>query len=518
MKEYPTYRSPIRLLRELGLNASEVHLETLKSERMRYLQLLSVSVNQEVRIGKRSLRKAEVISLFDELDSVTHIEFHERIFEHRSLLSLLEDFKILGRSENNFAMRFSSLEERDAFTEFISPFLAYSIDQLMISIIATGNFTGLAITVPFFRMLTEKDGVYAFKRLNEFCENLDQAFDAASTDATSFPIDNFIYLRYYPFYDIVNEIELFYPGITDKVATSVVNFTLKYQKHPARKDHISEISKHMKRLKCSDDIVDVINRNDRLIQSQSLRAFSPKRRKTIMITAIAVACFGALFWCVNRFGFPDLSGTTWNDPQEETTIENKPKIRPVFDYDSQVDQTGFDLNAFKLFHDSTYRRVLNKDFIKNDYIWDGTPELRSPLVIQDSMGGRPVGRIAKFKNETTSEIIMVVRDENVLNSFYAPPQSTVQVALDPNSHVFFYAGNRWNDHKTITYRHKYANIMTDGMTLRYTGSFDQTTAMDHRLLKKMYFLKLGSTFNMKIQEVDGDYVFTSKNEIVPTIQ
>ena len=320
MDHYPTYHSPIRLLKDLGLDSSEINLENLKIERKRLLLELQISEDQTVKIGNNQLCKNDINELFDEFSSISSLQHHKLIFDNPKMLNFLENNKIDWITEDHREIQFESTEERQKFNDFISPYLATSIDKALPEIIRNRTFLKLGKSTGFFQMLSQSDGIYAFRKFNAFCLSLMDLVESEQLDSSIFPLDEFIHIRYYPFYDTVNDVQIFYPEITDKVAAALVNFTARFYKSEGRSDYLIKISEHMLRLKCSSDIKALIRKNNEKLQKQEERYTTINKSTPIIVLVVAISIAIAVFLAL-KFGGPNKSKQDSVDPIEELRNE-----------------------------------------------------------------------------------------------------------------------------------------------------------------------------------------------------
>jgi len=233
LSSYPTYRSPIRLLHELGLDTTEINAENLKVERKRLLLELQLAEGQTVQFGNQSYTKNDVINAFEELNGVSDLDFHSTIYQHSDLLNFLENHEVERRIKNVHVV-FTHIEnKRDKFTHFISPYLAKSIDRLITRVLVDKKFIDLDKIEVLFQLLTPTDAIYAFRKFHSFCESLEeellgisQSMMTSENGVSIFPKGKTVYLRYRPFYNLTNHVAEYYPNITDTVAKAIITFKL----------------------------------------------------------------------------------------------------------------------------------------------------------------------------------------------------------------------------------------------------------------------------------------------------
>ena len=523
MNHYPTYRSPIRLLKELGLDASKINAEALKLERKRLLLEVQISPDQTVQVGTKTCSKNDIITLFDEVSSITNIDYHLRIFNETVLLDFLENFVISDSLQKIQlpSISFESETDRQQFKYFISPYLANSIDKSLSKIIRNSSYDQLEKLILFFSFLNSDDALFAFRKFNSLCETLKPRLVNAAVVNSVFPFSDFLFLRDPAFYAIANEANKHYLELANLLAHTLINFTVDIKDSPGRANHLYKIYKRLYFLNCSSELKSLIFQNKSGFRRDTLMRINDTFGigwRYIIIGSI-VSIFLILSFTFGDVDFEKAYNRRNQEPEKPTLNEfDKLELRRValeqqyqFNKISPIKVAKFDTTAFRIFRDSTYSRVVQKRFSKNELFWDSLPSLLSPLRISDSLDLLPFGKKVNLWNETESEMLMVIRDRNVISTFYVPSNSVISVAVDPRSSVFFYSGKNWNLHQTIVYEHPYKHLMSDGILLRFSGSFSETSEIDHRFMKNIYLLRNGTIGDLFIEEIDGDYKMRSTN-------
>ncbi len=502
MKDYAVYRSPIRVLIDLGIQKNDpVDFATLSFEFEKIEKWFVESGRESFEISGKTYSRQNIRSLSEALCTETHLNFHYRIYNRATLLQFLENQDISG-IERNYLERFESREQREDFEKLLSPFIAYSIRKILPEIIRSATYSEFIKLRQLIGILSEEDGIYAFKEFNDWYSSLNERLNDPMIDRSEFHENLFIYLRYSPFYELINRVADFYPHLPDLVADSVSIYILGFRKSKNRGDHLLKISEQLQELNCSSFQKETIKSNHKLFRGHTKDSGKTKNIGLWIGIGAAVVFIPILIVV--------LSSRNSTEPHSLTRSSQGQSYRSSTPSVSRVWQSGFDLNAFKLFHEHTYACVIQENFEDNDFVWDGTPDIKSPLVVSDSGYMQPKGKKVSLINETPSEILMVVLDENSLTAHYVKDHSKIKVHIDPKSYVFFYSGKEWTTDKNIAYDHPYKNIMTDTYTLRYTGMFKQTLPEDEAFLKRMYFLQKGSVNNLKVVEKNGQYVFKDK--------
>lgn len=523
MNHYPTYRSPIQLLNELGLNASEINTEALKTERKRLLLELQISTDQTVIVGNRTLTKNDVIQVFDELNSITDLGHHQRIFSHPIFLHLLDKTEISDSIEEKeqIGIQFESEIEEESFKDFVSPYLANAIDKVMSGTIRHSSYDQFKKIIPFFRLLNEVDALFAFRKFNSFCETLEPRLDHASAVNSVFPFHDFLFLRDVTFYNIANEVNKHYMELANLLAHTLINFTIDKQENSGRANHLYKIYKRLCNLNCSNELKSIIFQNEGGFKRDTLLRITDTFGigwRYIIIGSI-VGIFLILSFTFGDVDFEKAYARS-NQQKEQTTVDRFPyEIQRMTHALKQQSQIGskspnrtahFDLTAFKLFHDSLYSQIAMKNLRQNLFIQDSLPNIVSPLCFKDSAQLIPFGRKMRLCNNTDSDMLLIAHDRNSLSSYFIPSKFIILVELDPRSSVFFYSGKNWNPDFHLRYNHPYKSLMSDSITLSTTGYFEQSSSIELEFMTNLYMLKDGSKFDLVIDQVDKKYVFLGR--------
>lgn len=514
MDEYPTYRSPIRLLHELGLNASDINEDSLKLERKRLLLEIQISSDDTIQIGDKAFTKNDVIKVFEELFSITDLAFHERIFDHPILLDLLENHLISESEEDvqSLHLNFNSDEERQQFTHFISPFLANSLDKLLSKTVRSSSYDRFVIVLPFFKLLHEVDAVFAFRKFYAFCRTMDQRLDTAALNNSVFPFDEFKYLTEEPFYTIINEANNYFSDLADGIGQTLANFSIDQQYSKARANHLLKLYNQLRGLKCDAELKSVIvtNRKEfRKLRLVSVFGLFRMPWKYLRVVIILVT------WFILGGIFGDDSPRVEESKEEKYVNAYKEldlkvaafKQQSVLNKNSPVRKSNFDTTAFRIFHDSAYARVTQRRFTTNTVVRNSLPKIHSPLRIIDSANLIPFGKKVSIRNITDSDMFMVIRDRNVLSSHFIASNSRLPIAIDPGSSVFFYSGNDWDTSQIMVYSYPFEHLTEKNIDMIFSGTFKQTSENNLRFMETIYYLRQGSQTDLSIEERDGNYVF-----------
>lgn len=511
LSNYPTYRSPIRTFQDLGISTDNVDPKQLRIERKRLLLEIQISETQTTLLGSQQLGKNDVIQLFDELEQISHLEFHVAIFKHSLLLKLLETSVVESNTiKNEPKIFFESQEEWDEFIAFVSPYLANAIDKLLTKVLITNEFLNLEKIRSFFKLLLPQDGFYAFRKFNNFCQTLDSRFENLCAKRTTFPANEVGFLRFAPFYTSVNEIAKFYPSLIDSVASDVINFTVNSERRVGRGKYLLEISDQVRKLHCSAELrTIIINNRDAFANSvEQVSGFNATITWRVLVGIIIIGSL--LFRLVNRCdsdqnrtnNFPNQQELTPEQMHIMDQIRNLNRMNDSIELSTQeitpqsgnAASNGFsfpDLHAFVV---ESAQLNAHKITPFHDYA--------KPTVFSDL---KPSTQVTEYRivNRTLSDMVMVIGSDLDLTSYFIPAKGSIQFSANKQANLFFYSGNIWNGGRTIEYAYLSKNdIVTK---VRFNGYFSLSTAKDLEFLRKLFTLTDGKSNLFMITEEEGQY-------------
>lgn len=496
MSTYPPYRSPIRTFQELGISAENIDSNQLRFERKRLLLEIQISDSQTTTIGERELSKNDVIELFDELDRISHLNYHTAIFNHPVLLNLLENHTISGTIQTTHKIHFDTTEEWDKFIEFISPYMASAIDKLLSSVVRKNNFKDLEKVQPFFKLLTQTDAFFAFRKFNNFCETLDDRLENLSLKQTTFPAQDVTFLHYAPFYNAINNLTDFYPNLPDTVATAVINFTVNNERSVGRGVILMKISDQVLRLHCSAELRTIIlgNRDAFWSSREQKLSFNPNKVWRVLVGIVVVITL--IFRAGNRC---ESSNNSYSSPNQMEIQEIMRQIKENGGYSSNSQGSiEFNESSFLDLHEKVIKSEEFSIYGENFYLRQGDPGIVSRFRTDST------GTIYKLINETGSDMIMVISKGSTVNSFFAASTSSINFYAEDNSSIFFYSGKNWRDNRAIEHLHRSVNNNTISL-IRFNGYFSVTSENDFQFLRKFFSLTDGESTDFTIKDESKGY-------------
>ncbi|MCJ8288663.1 MAG: hypothetical protein HRT58_01425 [Crocinitomicaceae bacterium] len=505
MSTYPSYRSPIRTFQELGISAENIDSNQLRFERKRLLLEIQISDSQTTTIGERELSKNDVIELFDELDRISHLNYHTAIFNHPVLLNLLENHTISGTIQNTHKIHFDTTEEWDKFIDFISPYMANAIDKLLSSVVRKNNFKDLEKVQPFFKLLTQTDAFFAFRKFNNFCETLEDRLENLTLKQTTFPAKDVTFLHYAPFYNTVNDLTGFYPNLPDTVATAVINFTVNTERSVGRGKNLVEISDQARRLHCSAELRTIIagNRDAFWSSREQKSSFNPNVVWRVLVGIVIVVSI--IFRAGNRCGSSNNSYTSPNQIEmQEIMRQIKKNGGYTGSYQGAIE---FNESSFLDLHEKVIKSEEFSIYGENFYIRQGDPGIVSRFRTDST------GTMYNLTNETDSDMIMVIWKGTSVNSFFAASTSSINFYAEDNSSIFFYSGKNWSDNRAIEHLHLSVSNNTVSL-IRFNGYFSVTSDNDFQFLRKFFSLTGGKSTDFTIKDEDKEYQFYQGDNFV----
>lgn len=292
MREYSAYRSPIRLVDHLGL--ADINPSTLKQERKRILLEIQLSPTQTIVIDGKEHTKNDVLSNFQELEAIDHLELHYKIAQNTYLLNFLENQQLPPSSTppESIHLKVFTPYEIDLLRELFSNHLTYSLQRVMGPIISNSSFEQLTLLLPFFSLLQPHQYKHAFSKLIDFNNSLHIATADWTREKAPFHKENYAQLFNPALYPLVNFINHEVDNFSEKLAISLVNISVYYQRAKGRKDYLVQMMAFAKTLDCSEKVQAIIIKNQasyRRSTEQLETAFKRrKRRSTITLVTISI--------------------------------------------------------------------------------------------------------------------------------------------------------------------------------------------------------------------------------------
>lgn len=499
LSNYPTYRSPIRTFQELGISTENLDPNQLRIERKRLLLEIQISDTQTTQLADKELSKNDVIQLFDELERVSHLDYHTAIFKHPVLLTLLEDYTVsLVSIKKEHKIFFDTQEEWDQFIDFISPYLANAIDKLLSKVIRNVNFSDLDKIRPFFKLMLPQDAFYAFRKFNNFCQTLENRLETLSSKHVSFPVNESGFLRYPSFYDSVNEISKVYTNLADNVATDVINFTVNAERRVGRGKYLVAISDQARRLNCSAQLKTIIIGNRKAFANSKEEEASFNANFTWRLLVGLIIVGSLLFRATNRCS----SNRTYDNPNQEM-LDQFRNLQELRESNSAKPSRSKETSAPREFsftdlHEHVYESALFSEYSDPSFIAPGDPAIFSKLNATDH------GTRYQLTNETASDMVMVIGNDFGLTSHFLPSKETILFSTIEQADIFFYSGKNWSDSRTIQYNYLSGNSK-EISKVQFNGYFSLWTPKDIEFTRKFFTLTDGESNQFRISEEKGAY-------------
>jgi len=447
------------------------------------------------------LSKNDVIQLFEELERVTHLEYHTAIYQHPKLLCLLEKSEVSPiKVENHHKIRFKTQEEWTDFISFVSPYLTEAIDKLLSKVIRKSKFKDLDDIQPFFKLLTKHDKFYAFRKLNNFCETLSDRLEHLAYSHTTFPEIEVQYLRHPAFYSIVNELSDTFPNMPNSVAHAVINFTVNCERKVGRKKVLVEISDEAQRLQCDAHMKSlIVNNRDAFYQSrEQVLGYNPNGvwRGLVAVVIILIMVFRVGSRCDSGPDYsPDFRNQTILEQYYNPTITKEP--------------IEFYSSYFAPFHTKVVRSIEKNTYIDNHTIPQSEPCIISPFKKEiDS-----TGRSYTISNVTPSDMLVVISDGPSLRSHYIRSTDSTEIHITDSSQVFFYSGKDWNESRSI--RHLFFSPRSGNpCIITFNGYFPTHSQEDEQFTSKLFTLTIEETEDFVIQHQEDGYELYQGDHLV----
>ncbi|MCJ8288662.1 MAG: hypothetical protein HRT58_01420 [Crocinitomicaceae bacterium] len=490
MTNYPTYRSPIRLLKELGISSKNIDQRELKLERKRLLLEIQLSDQHTTTIGKQEFTKNDVIKLFEELEGVTDLGYHALIYDHSTLLNLLENNRVDGSVIKGRRIQFNTHEETDAFSEFLSPYLTNAIDKLMSTAIREKNYLAIQRIQIYFRFLTPTDAHFAFQKFINFCKTLKLRLVELKNDQHIFLKGESRYLGYAPFYDLVNYLEQYYPSLPDTVAQAVISFTIESRNDLGRGTTLVSISDQAGKLNCSENLKSIINTNRDAFFTSKEEPASGKITTPGLIRIIALIILG-IYALTKMFGSNDSIHSDENDrflkrleQLEQNSNQSSPQRKPDFDFTELT---------FNELHSRFVKIVENESYAINNTYKKSKPGIFSRYNAPET------GTKHELRNQTSSDMIIAVWTDGHLNTFFVKRKQSIIISSKETSRMFFYTGKDWQTDKCI-------QSMTDGITFTtISGIFTEQTDEEFEFFRKYFTLTKQTSGDFTIKDENSGY-------------
>jgi hypothetical protein len=503
LTEYPTYQSPIRTLEELGISIDSLDANKLNFEKKRLLLEIQISDTQTTTVGDNEFSKNDVIELFDRLKSIDHLDYHKAIYNHPKLLHLLENGEVSSvKIEESNKIRFNTVPEWEEFTAFVSPYLTQSIDTLLSKVIRKHRFGDLMEIKSFFKLLTQSDKYFAFRKLNNFCETMSERLEHLAFTKTTFPADETKYLCQPGFYDLVNELIVSHPNLPNAVAHAVINFTVECERKVGRGKKLVTISDQARRLHCDAKYKSlIVNNRDAFYESrEQTLGYNPNNVWRVLVGAVVV--IGLIFRMVSRM---DSSPDYTVDPNIQEILENmhlkrvEKDGRTYYVSDRTNRHENFNESAFLDLHERVVTSVQDNDFTEFNYIQQGDPGILSPFKPFPDDGTKRI-----IWNETPSDMIMVISGHNSLTSHFIQSGDSTSFNLEENACMFFYGGTNWTNDQTIQHLHRTSRPEKFEL-IQFNGYFSTQFGRDIEFLKKFFTVVDDTPEDFKIIIEKGKY-------------
>ncbi len=517
MTTYPAYQSPIRTFESLGISTENIDPVKLRMERKRLLLEIQISDTQTTMLGNKELGKNDVIELFDQLENISNLAYHQAIFDHPVLLHFLEHANVTTQSTKQQFIHFDTQEEWDDFTRFVSPYLTFSFDKMMSKVILKSSFWELDKVMHFTKLLTPIDGVHAFRKLNNFCITLSERLKMLASKSKRYPEKDTAFLSYGVFYKCINTVSTFYPNLPNVLAAGIINFMVMCQHKPDRGKNLVDITNQLLTLNCSEHLRQLIAENGKVYRrsKEESTSYNPNTAWRVIIGVIVgiLMIFRVASRCDS--GSSSSYDLPSNESQQEmferireqirqqrgnqqTQPQPVPQVQPNTQTYRSVPPTrpgtvDFDENSFLDLHHNVIASIGLSRYEKNPISTVGNPKILSafpPSAIEFNY---------TLTNETESDAILIMWYGDGLTSHFVKAGNTIDFKAADDACFFIYSGKAWSDSKTITHPHRSPRTQKT-QDIQFNGYFSLVSPQDIVLAKKYYSLNGNRTKDLVLKD------------------
>ncbi|WP_462254831.1 hypothetical protein [Ferruginibacter sp.] len=160
------YISPIRLLQHCSIDTEgEINLPRIKKQLNAEFGFTKTGF---IEVDGYTYNKNDVLEEIDQPDFTERLKYHQRIWESKNILSILEDNTI---SLYDIKYDFDKFQNDKAFDEFFSPWFAAPFNHISRSFLNEGKLYDLSTLLLFEEFLQPADREEAFKSIRIFLDD-----------------------------------------------------------------------------------------------------------------------------------------------------------------------------------------------------------------------------------------------------------------------------------------------------------------------------------------------------------
>jgi hypothetical protein len=252
------YQSPIRLFNHLQIS-TEILNDVLQLPKLKKLLLaeLAIAENGIIKIDDFTYDKNEILIELDKPDFYSRLQFHQQIWNQKSLLNLLE--------KNQFNKYFNQyylwidFKNESAFVDFISPYFATSFNHVCKTILDEMDFVTMPEWLSYIGFIKNDDYEIAFGSFRNYLQGRVKIFKNINVDQIKKDSD-FTYWASLNWADTINKLPEFLNESIEQFINAGINFTVNnYKKNVVLS---LSINKELLRIKhCTANQLELLTQN-----------------------------------------------------------------------------------------------------------------------------------------------------------------------------------------------------------------------------------------------------------------
>lgn len=503
MSEYTAYQSPIDFIRLLGLEIKDLDQESIALKKKELLLEIQLKEKQFIKIDGTEYTKNDILQLFDRLSDLEEVSFHRKIAENEHLQRFLttQTLPTYGAFVDNLYFDYDDTESFEMFKQKISPYFAYALNRAMSGVLAQSHYKRLMLLEPFFELLEPADFRYAFKKFTHFNTELQAHVLLLNPLDNKFDWKKYKHLDSPELYQLANFVDLEIINFAEKLAISLVNLTVHYQRYPGRKDYLVKLMEHAQTLNCSKNVKEVITNN--------LRAFKTTVEKKELVSTstsiVKIFTLLALFGLV-VFVFSKIINVSY--PEAESQYRYRQK-----DFSNTpppaVTQNSYNFNyaSFQELHSKLYSDLSQDSLVQ--FTGSSTPSFSSPFEHFDTNLRILHMNQGAILNQTRFDLLLVQYSANGLRGHHIPAYGRIPLRIKPTDEFFIYSGSDWSNDKGVEYSY-FSSTKNRTFWMAIEGHFREFSSANLNLMQYRYSIPMGRADNLSINE-QGDQIILSYN-------